>query len=300
MSSLRKNVASQNITFQLINSSTGAAVTSGGAGNYVIDNGTQTACAGTFTHKGGGQWNYAPTQAETNGTAIGFQFTGTGAIPINLHFFTDNWDTTQPVVTSGTGTDQLHVSSGHVANVDTLTTYTGNTPQTGDAFGRLGAPAGASVSADVAAVKSDTGTILTDVNTGAGAIYTRLGAPAGASMSADIAALKTDLDAGVNLVKVNGDATAAQNVAHTMKAIGRGTVTTGATTSSIPTSAFSPAGTAIDQFKGRIITFDADTATAALQGQATDITGSTGAANPTFTCTALTTAPSSGDTFSVT
>lgn len=60
---------------------------------------------------------------------------------------------------------------------------------TGDAFARLGAPAGASVSADVAAVKSDTGTILADVNTGAGAIYTRIGAPAGASIAADIAAV---------------------------------------------------------------------------------------------------------------
>lgn len=79
-----------------------------------------------------------------------------------------------------------------VALVDTLTTYAGNTPQTGDAFARLGAPAGASVSADVAAVKSDTGTILTDVNTGAGAIYARIGAPAGASIAADIAAVKTD------------------------------------------------------------------------------------------------------------
>lgn len=59
--------------------------------------------------------------------------------------------------------------------------------QTGDAYARLGAPANASVSADVAAVKSDTGTILTDVNTGAGAIYNRLGAPAGASIAADIA-----------------------------------------------------------------------------------------------------------------
>lgn len=59
-----------------------------------------------------------------------------------------------------------------------------------DAFTRLGAPAGASVSADIAAVKSDTATILTDVNTGAGAIYTRLGAPAGASLAADIAAVE--------------------------------------------------------------------------------------------------------------
>jgi|SRR5882672_882242 len=62
---------------------------------------------------------------------------------------------------------------------------------TGDAFVRLGAPAGASVSADIAAIKSDTGTILTDVNTGAGAIYTRLGAPAGASLAADIAAINS-------------------------------------------------------------------------------------------------------------
>jgi len=35
---------------------------------------------------------------------------------------------------------------------------------TGDAFARLGAPAGASVSADIAAVKSDTGATLTDTN----------------------------------------------------------------------------------------------------------------------------------------
>lgn len=43
-----------------------------------------------------------------------------------------------------------------VGTVSTLTTYTGNTPQTGDAFARLGAPAGASVSADIAAVNSKT------------------------------------------------------------------------------------------------------------------------------------------------
>jgi hypothetical protein len=48
---------------------------------------------------------------------------------------------------------------GHRESVNTLTTYTGNTPQTGDAFARLGAPAGASVSADVAAVKTDTAAV---------------------------------------------------------------------------------------------------------------------------------------------
>jgi len=43
-----------------------------------------------------------------------------------------------------------------VTTVGTLTTYTGNTPQTGDAFARLGAPAGASVSADIAAIEAQT------------------------------------------------------------------------------------------------------------------------------------------------
>lgn len=88
--------------------------------------------------------------------------------------------------------------SGTIANTTNITTavgvtvstYTGNTPQTGDAYARLGAPAGASVSADIAAIKSDTGTILTDVNSGAGAIFTRIGAPAGASIAADIAAVQ--------------------------------------------------------------------------------------------------------------
>ena len=46
--------------------------------------------------------------------------------------------------------------------VSTVSTLTGHTPQTGDNFARLGAPAGASVSADVAAVKADTAATLVD------------------------------------------------------------------------------------------------------------------------------------------
>jgi len=49
--------------------------------------------------------------------------------------------------------------------IPTVTTLTGHTAQTGDAFARLGAPAGASVSADVAAVKVDTAAILVDTGT---------------------------------------------------------------------------------------------------------------------------------------
>jgi hypothetical protein len=85
----------------------------------------------------------------------------------------------------------------------------------------------------------------------------------------------------------------------TTSAIGRGTVDSGATTTSIPTSAFTPAGAVADQFKHRVVLFDADTTTTALRGQARTITASSNAAAPTFTVDALTTAPASGDVFSV-
>ena len=49
--------------------------------------------------------------------------------------------------------------------VGTIDTYTGNTKQTGDNYARLGAPAGASVSADVAAMKVDTAATLLDTGT---------------------------------------------------------------------------------------------------------------------------------------
>ncbi len=76
-----------------------------------------------------------------------------------------------------------------VVLTDTLTTYTGNTLQTGDNYARLGAPAGASVSADVAAVQTDTDDI-----------QTRLPAAlVGGLMSSDVTAISTDTTAANNL-----------------------------------------------------------------------------------------------------
>ena len=85
----------------------------------------------------------------------------------------------------------------------------GHTPQTGDNYARLGAPAGASVSADIAAVKSDSAAILVDTGTTLDAalavvdsnvdailadtadMQPKLGTPA-ADIAADIAAVKAD------------------------------------------------------------------------------------------------------------
>jgi len=78
----------------------------------------------------------------------------------------------------------------------------------------------------------------------------------------------------------------------------RGTAGSATTTTMTP-SALSPTGVDADQFKGRILIFDNDTTTAALRGQATDITEHTAAGLPLLKFTPLTTAPVSGDTFSI-
>lgn len=125
---MRKNVASQVIGAQMVSSSDGSAFT-GSVTVYVTGNGgTQAAGSvgsGACTHEGNGFHSYTPAQAETDYDHIAFTFVGTGAIPATVQVFP-------------------------------------NFPQSGDTFARLGAPAGASVSADVAAVKAQTAAIETD------------------------------------------------------------------------------------------------------------------------------------------
>lgn len=138
MSSLRKNIGGQKIGFCLNAIATGNPVTAGGAGNVSIDGGAQAACAGTFTHLGTGQWIYAPTQAETNGTNISFAFTGTGAIQVGMTFFTIGYDPTVanlPVnVIQVNGTNQTARDIGAsviAASVTAGVTVTTNNDKTG-------------------------------------------------------------------------------------------------------------------------------------------------------------------------
>lgn len=243
MSSLRKNVASQNFTFCLVSATTGAGVAGATVSVAVTkDGGAQGAGAGTVTSQGSGQYNYAPTQSETNATDVGFLFTATGVIPVNVDFHTD--------VVDGNGLLQVDV-------------------------------------VDIAGSAVSTSSAQLGVNV--------------VNIAGQAAALDGNNLLKVDVEDINGNATAAQNVSKANQAIGRGTCTTGGSSTSIPTSAFSPGGSgnASGQFIGRTIIFDAATATQSLQGQATNITASTSGATPTFTVGALTTAPSSGDTFGV-
>lgn len=124
---MKKNVASQVVSAVVVSATDGSPITASVAVTVTGDAGTQGAGGGTLVHEGAGEWSYVPTQAETNFDHIMFKFSATGAISVGIQVYT-------------------------------------MFPQTGDGFARLGAPAGASVSADVAAVKAETATILADTN----------------------------------------------------------------------------------------------------------------------------------------
>lgn len=90
MASLKHNTAGQNFTFCLVSATTGAGVAGATVTTLVTkDGGAQAAGGGTVTSQGSGQYNYAPTQAETNATDVGFFFSATGCVPVNLDFHTD-------------------------------------------------------------------------------------------------------------------------------------------------------------------------------------------------------------------
>ena len=137
---LFKNVASQKIHIYAYDSTTGAAKT-GDAANitgYVSLDGTANAIDDTNPAEVDstdmpGLYVFDLTQAETNCNAFALVSKSSTA---NIRI--------EPIIGFTTGA--------------AIT-------QTGDAFARLGAPAGASVSADVAAVKADSAAILTDTGT---------------------------------------------------------------------------------------------------------------------------------------
>ena len=81
-----------------------------------------------------------------------------------------------------------------VVLADTVTTLTGHTAQTGDSFTRLGAPDGASVSADILAAKGDTAAILLD--TGTDGVVVASASKTGYALAAAYDAAKTAAQAG--------------------------------------------------------------------------------------------------------
>lgn len=81
--------------------------------------------------------------------------------------------------------------------------------------------------------------------------------------------------------------------------VGNGTNTTTTISISGGLAAISPAASATDEFKGRVLVFAADTATAGLRGQATIIDGNSGTAITIASANALGQAATNGDTFAI-
>lgn len=105
------------------------------------------------------------------------------------------------------------------------------------------------------------------------------------------------LDLPVDVAKVSNLARAAVKLSASADAITQGVVGAASSTTSVITSSLTPAAAVTDQFKGQILQFSEATTTANLRGQKTDITAST--AGGVLTVTALSTAPVSGDVFTI-
>lgn len=169
--------------------SDGAVQTSGCTVRLLESGGAEGDGGGATAYSTDGVVLYTPLQAETDQASFVLIAKKTGCIPACVTVVTSASATAGKVVLSG----ETHTS----AVIPTVTTLTGHTAQTGDAFARLGAPAGASVSADVAAVKAETASILVDT--------AEIGtAGAGLTVLATAANLAT-VDTVVDAIKVKTD-----------------------------------------------------------------------------------------------
>lgn len=177
---LKKNAAAE-IMFPMVDSATPASLKSGvapvdtayskdGAGAWaalaITDTATEIGATGMYTIE--------LTAGEMNHDLIMIKMAVAGAADsvIIIRTFTNNIDSTLTAnVTqiggvaqsatdlkdfADTGYDPAAHKVQGVVLTDTCTTLTGHTPQTGDSFARLGAPAGVSVSADIAAIEAQT------------------------------------------------------------------------------------------------------------------------------------------------
>jgi hypothetical protein len=362
MASLQRNVASQNLTFVMVSTTTGLGVAGLTISGFITkDNGAQAGTAGTFSDKTNGQYNYAPTQAETNAVDVGLLFAATGAIPVNMDFHTDNVDAQGLLkvdmedvggaalsthaagmvpadvrdivgVAVSTTTAQLGVNVVQY-NAQTAQTDANNLPKvdTEDWKGTaVAAPATAGIpDVNVKNINNIVGSGITAVNpnmgttqpinftgsAGSALVKSDMVDIAGAAVSTTVAQIGSNviniagqpaaLDAN-NLLKIdvediNGSATAGQALAQGTLSTCWGTAGAGGTTTTTVVSALHNPSSLTDtnQLIGRTIIFLGTTATGHVQGQASNITGSSTGATPTLTYTAMTAAPASGDVFVV-
>jgi hypothetical protein len=84
---MKKNVASQLISAQMIKAADGTDQTTGTC-NVAVEKDGAAGTGGTATHIANGKWEYAPIQSDTNGDYLTFQFVITGAITATIQVYT--------------------------------------------------------------------------------------------------------------------------------------------------------------------------------------------------------------------
>ena len=102
-----------------------------------------------------------------------------------------------------------------------------------------------------------------------------------------------------NLLQIKDSTESGTKLGESAKTITTGIVGSGSTTTAVVASSLSPASVENDQWNKKVINFLSDTTTTALRGQSTVITDYVHS-TLTFTVDALSEAPVSGDTFTIT
>lgn len=91
----RKNTAGQHLGFCLVKASDGTALTGASVtARRSIDGAAQASATGSVTELGNGQYDFAPSQADTNGNQVSFLFTASTAVPVEKTIVTTACDPT--------------------------------------------------------------------------------------------------------------------------------------------------------------------------------------------------------------
>lgn len=154
MSEFKKNTATE-LTFCLVSSTDGSAVTAGTTTcYYTLDGGTQ-ATGNTATHEGNGQWSVAIDAAHINGDTAGFLMINSSAVPVNIHVNTTTKlvsELNDIAATAIVSAGAITTSSGAVSTVSTVTngvTVTTNNDKTGYTASTVSDKTGYSISGTI-------------------------------------------------------------------------------------------------------------------------------------------------------
>jgi hypothetical protein len=103
-----KNVVGQRVFFELLDTITGAPVTTGAVTVYVTkDGGAQAVAGGSVDNLGNGQYRFNPSADDTNGTILGFLFTHASGIYVSQSYEAKLGAATPETPTSGTVGDLI-------------------------------------------------------------------------------------------------------------------------------------------------------------------------------------------------